>query len=127
VSEIVSTDTERDDRAIDLISDVLHDHCDRLERSLRGKALAPDWQRFDRELAADLERALRQIVEAEDPHVAHGFFDGWAEREAKAVNAEVRDADKLDGAVDRARAGIPFRCCSLVAAVDDAREDAGRP
>jgi hypothetical protein len=114
---------ERDKRAAEEIIDpILRAHYDRLERSLRAKSVAPDWDRWDRELADDLERGMRRIARDEAGDVDAGQrrrLETHAQEVARDCHAQLRmhmgefyDLD-LDEALAYARDEVPYTSSGL--------------
>jgi HK97 family phage portal protein len=135
-------DLDRQFRNIDKAQAVIERHFGRLERSLKGKKAAADWDRWDRELAADLNTLVSDIVENEGTIYAFklgGVFEmgrvlhylkAMAEGAAEAINAKIRDEiDSLgfDGAFARRSAHVESAGAGLGAgATRWAREEAAR-
>lgn len=140
-----AADIERQHRHIDAMQAVVARHFGRLERSLRAKARREtDWQRWDREFAADLAPALRGVVQAEgdvyalklaaarafDMGRVHNYLVAMAEGAAEAINLTTRQeiADLgLDDAMARAPQHVASAGASLGAgATRFARDEAAK-
>jgi hypothetical protein len=109
-----AADLDRQLRYIDEASAAVERHFGRLERSLRDKKAAPDWKRWDRELAADLERLVDSIVEREggvyvarlggpdfDMRRVENYLKAMAAGAAQGINRVTRD-DIRDLGLDEA-------------------------
>ena len=114
-----AADIERQRRHIDEFQGVVQHHFNRLERSLRGKAAATDWARWDREFSDDLNQTLRRTVQSEgdlymlklastsnfDMGRVQHYLQAMAEGVATALNDTVRQEISqmgLDDAMARA-------------------------
>ena len=138
-----AADMERQRRNIDVFKGIMQGHFNRLERSLRGKAMT-DWSRWDRELADDFEPALQRTVQAEgdiyalklaspenfDMGQVQHYLRAMAEGAATAINDTIRqEIDDLgfDDAMGRAAQHVASAGTSLGArSTMWAREEAAR-
>jgi HK97 family phage portal protein len=140
-------DIERQHRHIDAFQAVVQRHFNRLERSLRAKAVSDgsntDWQRWDREFSDDLNKSLNRIVETEgtlyamklgghdfDMRRVEHYLKAMAEGAAGAINDTIRQEITdlgLDEALSRAPQHVQSAGTSLGAkSTIWAREEAAR-
>jgi HK97 family phage portal protein len=136
-------DLDRQYRAIDKAQAAVERHLNRLERSLKSQKAAPDWARWDREFSDDLDKLLKDIVEAEGTFysfkLAGGQFDmgrvehylrAMAEGAAEGINDKIReeiDQMGLDSALSRKQAHVESAGAGLGAgAIRWSREEAAR-
>jgi HK97 family phage portal protein len=135
-------DLERQHRAIDLSSAAIERHYARLERSLKAKAGQADWDKWDRQLSAELDALLDRIVEFEGTFYAFklgGRFDmrrvqnylrAMAEGTAEGINSTIRsEVEQLgvEDAMSRRGAHVENAGAGLGAAATTwAREEAAR-
>ena len=136
-------DLDRQHRNIDIAKATIERHFNRLERHLRNKAGDADWDRWDKEFAKDVHRAVRQIVDSEGEiyafKLAGGSFDmsrvrnylrAMAEGAAEGFNAKIREeiADLgLEDALNQRASHVASAGASLGAgATRWAREEAAR-
>jgi hypothetical protein len=134
---------ERQMRNIDTMKAAVQRHYTRLERSLRVKAAAADWQRWDREFAQDLDRNLHRVVGHEgelyafklggrdfDMRRVDNYLGAMAAGAAGAINDTIKseiDQLGLDDAIARAPQHIASAGASLGArATIWARDEAAR-
>jgi hypothetical protein len=135
-------DLDRQHRNIDLAQAAIERHYARLNKKLKAKAGAADWDRFDREFADDLNGLLDRIVELEGELYAlklGGVFDmrrvakylrAMADGTAGAINDTIR-AEVLDlgveGAMSKRGQHVDSAGAGLGAAATTwAREEAAR-
>jgi HK97 family phage portal protein len=134
-------DLERQHRAIDLSKAAIERHYGRLSRQLKREK-ADDWDRWDRELADDLDRLLERIVELEgsvyglklgaefDMRKVKHYLRAMAEGTAEALNATIRGevADLgVDGAMSKRAQHVESAGAGLGAAATIwTREEAAR-
>jgi hypothetical protein len=135
-------DLERQHRAIDKAQAVVERHLGRLERSLKSRKAATDWDRWDREFSDDVHKLVEDIVEAEGTLYAFklgGSFDmrrvknylrAMAEGAAEGINDKVReevDSLGLDAAMARKQAHVESAGAGLGSgAIRWSREEAAR-
>jgi uncharacterized lipoprotein len=139
-----AADMERQRRNVDTFQGVVQKHFNRLERSLKAKAVNTDWARWDREFADDIDQQLKQTVQAEGDvysmklaaaanfnmnEVQH-YLRAMAEGAATAINDTIRQEIKtlgLDAAMNRAPQHVSSAGTSLGArSTMWAREEAAR-
>jgi HK97 family phage portal protein len=137
-----AADIERQRRNIDAFKGVVQKHFNRLERSLKQKA-STDWERWNREFADDINRQLKQTVQAEGDiyslKLAAGNFNmgevqhylqAMAEEAATAINDTIRGEIKdlgFDAAMNLAPQHVSSAGTSLGArSTIWAREEAAR-
>lgn len=138
-----AADMERQRRNVDAFQGVVQKHFNRLERSLKAKAVT-DWSRWDREFADDLDGALKHAVQAEgdvyamklastdnfDMGQVQHYLRAMAEGAATAINDTVQQEIKdigLDAAMSRAPQHVISAGTSLGArSTMWAREEAAR-
>jgi hypothetical protein len=136
-----AADIERQHRHIDEMQAAVQRHYNRLERDLRssparksdGRRRRKDWDRWNAEFAAALNRALRKIVQAEGDVYAlklgaarpfqmafvQHYLEAMAEGAAEAINDTIRgeiDQLGLDGAMALAAQHVASSGASLGAA-----------
>ena len=139
-----AAELERQHRAIDDCKAVVQRHFNRLGRSLKAKAGDADWNRWDREFSADLNRALEQIVAVEgsiyamklvagrdfDMRRVRNYLKAMSEGAAGAINDKIREevaADGVEAAMGRAPQHVESAGAGLGAAATRwAREEAAR-
>jgi HK97 family phage portal protein len=140
-----AADIERQHRHIDELQAAVQKHYNRVDRALRAKArYDQDWERWDKEFALDLRRALRRIVQAEgdvyamklgspaafDMGRVRNYLAAMAEGAASAINDTIRgeiDALGLDDAMARAPQHVESSGASLGAgATWFARDEAAK-
>jgi hypothetical protein len=136
---------ERQHRYSDEMAGVIQKHYNRVDRALRAKARHDaDWQRWDREFALDLRRALRRVVQAEgdvyalklgaprafDMAYVKNYLAAMAEGVAGAINDTIRseiDGLGLDDAMARAPQHVASSSASLGAGITHfARDEAAK-
>lgn len=128
-------DIERQHHHVDVMQAVVQRHYNRLGRSLRDKSLKRkadpvDWERWDREFAADVNREARRIVRSEGdvyamklgaPHAfdmafVRDYLRAMAEGFAGALNDTIR-AEISDLGLDSAMARAPQHVASSSASL----------
>jgi HK97 family phage portal protein len=135
-------DLDRQLRNIDRAQAVIERHYQRLERAYKRRKAQPDWERWDREFAEDLNRYAADVVEKEgsiyafklggvfDPDRVVEYVKAMAEGTASAINAKIRDEIRelgLDDALDRKAQHVESAGAGLGAgATRWAREEAAR-
>ena len=141
-----NADIQRQHRHVDAMQGVVQRHFNRLERDLRAKARKssePDWDRWDQEFAADLDRELKHVVAMEgelyamrlggyefDTRRVEHYLTAMSESAANAINDTVRQEIKdlgLDVALARSPQHVASAGTSLgVRSTVWAREEAAR-